>query len=129
LGAKLNGKRVLVLEDEALVSMLIEDELREAGAEVLGPVPSVDDAIWLAEAAAADGGISVAVLDVNLNGQHVEPVADRLAELGVPFVFVTGYDECHDLQVHETAPVLRKPFDPGRLIDAVTTLAGAQAAL
>jgi DNA-binding response OmpR family regulator len=85
---KLKGKQVLVVEDEALVSMLIEDELRDAGATVLGPAVRVDDAVRLVEAAAADGGISAAVLDINLEGRHVASVANRL---GVPFLFATGY--------------------------------------
>src|SRR3712207_4790780 len=76
--AKLTGKRVLVVEDEALVSMLVEDQLHDAGATVLGPAPSVPEALRLVAAAAADGGISAAVLDINLDGQHVRPVADRL---------------------------------------------------
>src|SRR3712207_7822162 len=55
--AGLSGKRVLVVEDEALVAMLVEDELRDAGAEVVGPAPSVEDALRLVEAVAADGGV------------------------------------------------------------------------
>ena len=91
--AKPEGKRVLVVEDEIAVAMLVEDELRGAGAEVLGPVPTVGDALRLVEAAAADGGISAAVLDINLDGRHVAPVADKLAALGVPFLFATGYGD------------------------------------
>jgi CheY-like chemotaxis protein len=109
--ASLEGKRILVVEDEVLVSMLLEDELRDAGATVLGPAPSVGDALRLAEAAAADGGLSAAVLDINLEGQRVWPVADRLAALGVPFLFATGYGEGCDTGGH-AAPVLHKPFDP-----------------
>ncbi len=67
-------ERIRVVEDEVLVSMLVEDELRGAGAAVLGPVPTVGDALRLVEAAAADGGIGAAVLDINLDGQRVAPV-------------------------------------------------------
>ncbi len=123
--AKLKGRRVLVVEDEALVSMLVEDELRDAGAEVMGPVPSVGDALRLIEAAAADGGLSAAVLDINLNGQHVAPLADRLTALGVPFVFATGYGAGHDTGGHGAAPILSKPFDPRKLVAAVEALAPA----
>jgi len=123
--AKLTGKRVLVVEDEVLVSMLVEDELRGAGAEVVGPVLSVDDALRLVEAAAADGGISAAVLDINLDGRHVGPVADRLAALGVPFLFATGYGEGCDTGGHGAAPILSKPFAPERLVAAVEALASA----
>ncbi len=124
--AKLKGKRVLVVEDEALVSMLVEDELRDAGAKVLGPAPSVDHALQLIEAAAADGGISAAVLDINLDGQHVEAVADRLAALGVPFLFATGYGEGCDTGGHRAAPILCKPFSPESLVAIIEALATAR---
>jgi DNA-binding response OmpR family regulator len=121
--AKLKGKRVLVVEDEIVVSLLVEDELRGAGAEVVGPAPSVGDALRLVEAAAADGGLSAAVLDINLEGRHVAPVADRLAALGVPFLFATGYGETCDTGGHRAAPTLHKPFAPERLVAAVEALA------
>jgi CheY-like chemotaxis protein len=122
----LGGKRILVVEDEALASMLIEDELRDAGAEVLGPAQSVGDALRLVEAAAANGGINAAVLDINLQGDVVGTVADRLAALGVPFLFATGYQEGCDTGGHGTAPILHKPFGPERLIAAVESLASAK---
>ncbi|WP_343898349.1 response regulator [Craurococcus roseus] len=127
---KLASKRVLVVEDEALVSMLMEDELRDARAEILGPVPSVENALQLVEAAVSDGGISAAVLDINLGGQHVAPLADRLAALGVPFLFATGYGVNHDTGGYGRAPVLEKPFDAGRLVATVAelTFTGADAA-
>ena len=125
--AKLTGKRVLVVEDEILVSMLVEDELRHAGATVLGPAMCVDNALRLVEAAAADGGMHAAVLDINLDGRHVASVADRLAALGVPFLFATGYGETCDTRGHGAAPVLRKPFSPERLVAAVEALASAGA--
>ena len=124
--AKLAGKRILVVEDEPLVSMLVEDELRGAGAEVVGPVSTVSEALGLVEAAAADGGISAAVLDINLQGQAAVPVADRLAALGVPFLFATGYGEGCGTGGHGTAPTLHKPFAPERLIAAVEALASAR---
>ena len=124
--ARLEDERILLVEDEILVSMLVEDKLRGAGAEVLGPVPTVGDALRLVEAAAADGGISAAVLDINLDGRHVGPVADRLAALGVPFVFATGYGEGCDTGGHGAAPVLRKPFGVATLVGAVATLASAR---
>ncbi len=124
--AKLTGKRVLVVEDEALVSMLVEDELLDAGAKVVGPAACIDDALRLIEAAAADGGLSAAVLDINLGGQQVWPVADRLAALGVPFLFATAYGKGCGTAGHGAAPTLPKPLDPGRLIVAVEALASAR---
>ena len=124
--AGLTGKRVLVVEDEVLVAMLVEDEPRDAGAEVVGPAPSVEDALRLVEAVAADGGISAAVLDINLGGRHVAAVADRLAAFGVPFLFATGYGAKRDTGGYGAAPVLEKPFDMERLVTAVAALTSAR---
>lgn len=121
--APLRGRRVLVVEDEALVAMLVEDGLRGAGAEVLGPAASVADALRIVEGAvAAGGGLDAAVLDLNLAGRAVRPVADRLAALGVPFLFATGYGEGCDTGGH-AAPMVQKPFDPEELVAAVGALA------
>jgi CheY-like chemotaxis protein len=118
----LQGRRVLVVEDEALISMLIEDRLIGAGAEVVGPACSVEEALGLIDRAAADGGLSAAVLDINIDGEMVSPVADRLAALGVPFIFATGYAEGCNRGLHATAPTLTKPFDDNVLADAVRDL-------
>jgi len=123
LQAKFKDKRILVVEDEAIVAMLIEDELLEAGAQVVGPVGSVRDALCLVEIAAADGGLSAAVLDIHLEGGAVKPVADRLATLGVPFLFATGYGKGCDTGGHEAAPVLHKPFDTHELLAVLSSLA------
>lgn len=117
--AKLKDKRVLVVEDEPLVAMMFEDELLGAGAEVVGPASSVGDALWLIEAAVADGGIDAAVLDINMGGSHVSPVAKKLTALGVPFLFATGYGEGCDTGGHGAAPMLYKPFDPAMLLSIV----------
>jgi DNA-binding response OmpR family regulator len=79
--------------------------------------------LQLIEWAARDGGLSAAVLDINLEGTAVSPVADRLAALGVPFVFATGYGESCHKGVHTAAPVLSKPFDPTSLVAVVDRLA------
>ena len=124
--AMLGGKRVLVAEDEAIVAMLVEDELLEAGAEVVGPAGSVGDALQLIEAASRDGGLSAAVLDIDLEGEAVTPVADMLAALDVPFLFATGYDREHcDTGRHRAVPVLHKPFDPNKLVATLAALASA----
>jgi len=118
----LQGRRVLVVEDEAVIGMLMEDGLINAGAEVVGPACSVDEALGLIEVAAADGGLSAAVLNIGLDGEMVLPVADRLAALGVPFVFATGYPAWSNRGLHTTAPTLEKPFDGDTLADAVRNL-------
>ena len=118
----LQGRRVLVVEDEALIGMLLEDELLRAGAEVVGPACSVKEALELINQMAADGGLSAAVLDINLKGETVSPVADRLAALSVPFVFATGYGEGYNRGLHAAAPILVKPFDGNQVTDLVRDL-------
>jgi CheY-like chemotaxis protein len=117
------GRRVLVVEDEALVAMMLEDGLLDAGAEIVGPARSVSEALAMIERTASDGGLSVAVLDINLEGAAVFPVADCLAARGVPFVFCTGYGDGCDRGTHVAAPVLAKPFGPDALVAAVESLA------
>ena len=108
----LEGRRILVVEDEALIAMVIEDSLREEGAEVVGAAASVGEALRLITA--DDGPLDAAVLDVRLGDSHVLPVADRLSALGLPFVFVTGYQQA-GMESHRGAPVLRKPFETEEL--------------
>ncbi len=115
----LTGKRILLVEDEALVAMLIEDELLNEGAHVVGTASSVAEALRIIEAAMGDGGISAAILDINLDGESVWLVANALNELGVPFVFETGYGPDFDTGKYAMVPVLHKPFDPQALIHAV----------
>lgn len=85
---KMSGKRVLLVEDEYLIAKSMARRLASAGIEVVGPVPTVAEALALLKAEALDG----AVLDINLRGEMVFPVADALTERGIPFVFATGYD-------------------------------------
>ena len=119
------GRRVLVVEDEPLIAMLLEEQLLEAGAEVVGPANSVGDALRLIEQTAFNGGLSAGVLDVNLGGALVAPGADRLAALGVPFVFAAGYGAECDKGLHTAAPVLAKPFVPHLLVVAIEGLTAA----
>jgi DNA-binding response OmpR family regulator len=120
--ATLRDRRVLIVEDEALVAMLIEDGLSDAGAEIVGSVGTVSEALQIIERVTHSGGLDAAVLDLNLAGESVTPVADQLAALGVPFLFATGYDAGHDTGGHPAATVLHKPFNAERLVTAVRTL-------
>jgi CheY-like chemotaxis protein len=119
----LRGKRVLVVEDEAIFAMLLEDELLEAGASVIGPVASIGEALQMIETAIADGGLNAAVLDIKLDDGVVTPVADRLAAFGVPFLFATGYGPDCDTAGYTATPVLHKPLCPHELLVAVEVLA------
>ena len=104
--SKLQGLRVLVVEDEMMVSMLIEDMLSDLGCTVVGPASRLDEAIELANSAAID----CAVLDVNLGGQPIFPLADLLRAKGAPFAFATGYGDAGLRDVDKGSPVLQKPF-------------------
>jgi CheY-like chemotaxis protein len=104
----LSGCRVLVVEDEALVSMLLEDMLEDFGCEVLGPLMRVSDA--LAFVADPNARVDVAILDVNLAGERSFSVAEALRARGTPFVLSTGYDESGIDEAWRNGPILRKPF-------------------
>ena len=104
--AKLAGLRVLVVEDEMMVSMLIEDMLSDLGCKVVGPASRLEEAIALVESHELD----CAVLDVNLGGQPIFPLADLLRTKGAPFAFATGYGDAGLRDVDKGAPVLQKPF-------------------
>ena len=106
--AGLNGRRVFVVEDETLVSMLIEDILEDFGCTVVGPAARLDQALTLAQSEQID----VAILDVNLAGTRVFPVADILAKRGVPFIFASGYGDLALEGPHVGRPVVQKPFSP-----------------
>jgi DNA-binding response OmpR family regulator len=99
-------RRVLVVEDEFLVSMDIQQMLAQLGCEVVGPCGDLDSALREAKAQALD----VALLDVNIRGQPVTPVADALAARAVPFVFCTGYRLDQLTGRYPGAPRLMKPF-------------------
>jgi CheY-like chemotaxis protein len=105
------GLRVLVVEDEMMVSMLIEDMLTDLGCTVVGPASRLDEAMEIAE----QNGLDCAVLDVNLGGQPIFPLADLLRERGRPFAFATGYGDAGLREVDRGSPVLQKPFREGDL--------------
>jgi CheY-like chemotaxis protein len=113
----LSGAKVLVLEDETLVSMMVEDMLLDLGCEVVGPFAKLDQA--LAFVAGGDGRIDAALLDVNLGGVRSFPMAEALADKGVPFVFTTGYDESGLPDIWRGRPTLRKPFMMGEMAEAL----------
>ena len=111
----LAGLRVLVVEDEALVAMLIEDSLTDLGCEVVALVAGLDEALEVAGREPLDA----AVLDVNLAGREVYPAADRLAARGIPFVFATGYGPQGVREAYRDRPALQKPFEPRDLARAL----------
>ncbi len=115
-------RRILVVEDEALVAMLVEDALEDAGFGVIGPVRSVSQALEVLETEEPDA----AVLDLNLAGENSVAVADALVARGIPFVVATGYGAAGLPAAHRQALVLPKPYDPADLIAMLTRLCEAR---
>ena len=111
----LEGVRVLVVEDEPLVAMLLEDMLSDLGCTVVAVVGTVAEAVGQANGAALDA----AILDVNLGTQSSGPVAEALSARGTPFVFATGYGESGVPEAFRGRPALQKPYgmqDVARLL-------------
>jgi CheY-like chemotaxis protein len=109
------SKRVLIVEDELMIRMLLEGMLTDLGHIVAAEAGGLDEAISLAKQAEFD----VAVLDVNLNGTPVTPVVEILLQRGVPFIFASGYGQRGLPEAYRTAPVLQKPFQADALQEAI----------
>lgn len=99
-------KRILVVEDELMIRMLLEDMLGELGYTVAAEAARIEEALE----AAKNADFDIAILDVNLNGQPISPVADALVARGMPFVFATGYGERGLPEPYRDRPTLKKPF-------------------
>ena len=108
-------KRVLVVEDDALLGLDIAQQLTDAGLEVLGPAISVAKGLRLV----AQTGCDVAVLDVNLGGETAEPIALELRARGTPFVVLSGYSSDQHPPGFQGAPMLFKPARPEEIIAIV----------
>lgn len=111
---QLTGARVLVIEDEYLLADDARTALIDLGAEVLGPVPTAQEA---SEVIASHPRIDAALLDINLRGRKAFDVADLLQARGIPFAFVTGYDRESLPQRFSDAISLQKPLRPEQLTD------------
>ncbi|GAA0208115.1 CheY-like chemotaxis protein [Brevundimonas nasdae] len=117
----LNGRRVLVVEDESLVAMLLETILEDMGCTPVGPASNIDEG----EAMARDTvDLDAALLDVNVAGRQVFPVAAALKERGVPFVFSTGYGEGGLPDEWRGAITIQKPFTEAAVRDALMKAMG-----
>lgn len=114
----LQGIKVLVVEDEFLVATLIEDMLESAGCIVCGPVPRLAEAVEAANREACD----MAVLDINLAGERIFPVAEILIRRNLPFIFVTGYGANTLPSEYAACPRLHKPFKRADLLAALSSL-------
>ena len=124
-----NGKRVLIVEDEIILAILLADHLRELGAEIVGPIADVTRALQVA----SHGNISGAILDVNLGAAEVWPVARMLAARCIPFIFTTGFSlvtaSCEtklQAAMFGHVPKLSKPYRETDAADALSALFPSQ---
>lgn len=113
------GKRVLVVEDEPMIRLLLDDMLTDLGYSMAAEAGGLDEALTVAR----QGEFDMAILDVNLNGQPITPVVEILNERGVPFMFVSGYARRGVPEEHKQAPLLQKPFQTEGLGRALAALA------
>ena len=121
----LNGRRVLVVEDESLVAMLLETILEDMGCTPVGPASNVDDGAAMARDTTE---LDAALLDVNVAGRQVFPVAEALRARGVPFVFSTGYGEGGLPDEWRGNPTIQKPFTEAAVRGALMKAMGVSQA-
>ena len=114
----LSGRRVLVIEDETLILMMIEVMLSDLGCESITAAATINKALALIDAQAFD----TAMLDKNMNGNSSHPVAEALIAHGVPFVYCTGNNSHKLMDVSPDQPVLKKPFKYDQLVEIFTRL-------
>ncbi len=115
----LAGKRILVVEDHFLLADALVDCLEIAGAEVVGPCPSVETAFHTLKTA---GHVDMAVLDVQLDTETSEPIADLAREMGLPVLLMTGFDQSTLPRSLRGLPACTKPFDPRGLVQKLQSL-------
>jgi CheY-like chemotaxis protein len=116
----LEGLRVLLVEDEALIAMMAEDMLESMGCTSVTVASSIAEALRALDGSTFD----VAMLDVNLNGERSMIVADRVKACGLPYLFTTGYGADGVDPAHAAAPVLAKPYVLGDLETTIARCAG-----
>jgi CheY-like chemotaxis protein len=102
----LMGRRILVVEDDYLLAQDLLEELLRRGAQVMGPVGAVAEALALLQSSPPP---SMAILDIKLGDELVYPLADALRDRGVPFIFATGYDASAIPKVYKDVPLMEKP--------------------
>lgn len=116
--SELRPRSVLIVEDDALLASAIGLCVEEAGYEVAGVARSVEAAL----STLGSGHVDAALLDINLQGELVFPVANALAERGVPFVFVTAYSSSDIPETHRHRPLIRKPYFDAALCAALASV-------
>ena len=109
--ATLRGRRILVVEDEMLISMMMEDLLSGHGCEIVGPAAQLKKAVKLATTETIDA----AFLDLNIDGKEVYPVAEILTQRGIPFAFASGYGASTLKDMFRNRPTIQKPIRAAEL--------------
>ncbi|WP_349628533.1 response regulator [Bradyrhizobium sp. JYMT SZCCT0180] len=115
------GKRILVVEDEAIIAIMVEEMLIDLGASVVGPAQSIPIARNLVETESIDA----AVLDVNIRSDRIDPIAELLRARRIPFVFATGYGASAS-SAKQDELILEKPYTSDRLLGALTIALGGR---
>ncbi|KKZ84158.1 response regulator [Rhizobium phaseoli] len=118
--SEFSGIKVLIVEDEGFVALMIEDMLQDLGCEVVASVAGLKEACSVAATAEVD----LAVLDINLGGEQSFPVAEILLERGVPFIFSTGYGAGGLPTELSGSPVLSKPFSAKTMQETLSSALG-----
>jgi CheY-like chemotaxis protein len=121
----LTGRRVLVVEDESLVAMLLETILEDMGCTPVGPVATVEEGLAMV---ADEQSLDAALLDVNVAGREVFPIAEALTARGVPFVFSTGYGEGGLPDAWRGHPTVQKPFTESAIREGLMRAMGVEQA-
>ena len=119
----LSSRRILIVEDESLVAMLLETILEDMGCVTVGPISNIEDALTLLSGDEA-GTLDGALLDVNVAGREVFPVAEVLKARGVPFVFSTGYGQGGLPDEWRNQATIQKPFTEAAVEQALMTALG-----
>jgi two-component SAPR family response regulator len=117
-GNQIARRRILVVEDEMLIALMIEDAVQESGGEIVGPVATLEKALKLAE----EGEFDAAILDVTIRGGKVYPVAEALLARGIPFVFASGYGDWAFPEGLRDKPRMIKPFTAAALEEQIRLL-------
>jgi CheY-like chemotaxis protein len=114
--------RILIVEDEVLIAMLLEDIVTDLGHDPIGPMMRLQPALTAAET----GDFDFAILDINLAGQQSFPVADCLRRRGIPFIFASGYGGAGLGEGYSDIPVLQKPYDSCQIAQMIAASSGLQ---
>jgi CheY-like chemotaxis protein len=114
----LRGLHVLVVEDNGLLCCVLEETLRDAGCEVVGPFARLPDAVE----AVVTRHIDLALLDINVRGQLVSPLAEQLRERGVPFLLTSAYQPADLPRTLQSAAQLRKPYTDSDLLENLASV-------